>query len=973
MLAARSRSWLPRQVDFLGGLDTSIEHRPTVVLPKLPAEPPPHSFPLVATVAPVLGSVLIWVITQSPFALVFAFLGPLIAVASLSDAALHGRRMRRKEHRRFESEAAIVLAEIADRHAEERAARDAAHPGIGAVLAHRSHDIDGWSMDGRRKLMITIGRGDARSALEADGPGSSVCPPDVRVLLEKVTDAALRLENAPIVVDATLGVGICGPASACRAAARACILQLARIAMPASTVIHASRAPAWNWLTHLPHRIVVGGANPGDGPDRIEFVLSRGADQLPVRVLIAVANRPENLPRNCRLVITAANGTTARLAERGSGEPPREVELECASIEEALGFAAALRRRAESDGLLPEGDAIPRLVTFDSFGEAPAYGAEPGTLLCAVGHGGEGIAMVDLVADGPHAVIGGTTGTGKSELLISWVLAMAARYPPSRVTFLLVDFKGGASFTALQGLPHSVGLLTDLDPAAAQRALESLRAELQFRERTLVAAGARALDDLQDPATLARLVIVVDEFAALANDFPELHAVFADLASRGRSLGIHLILCTQRPAESLRDSILANCTLRISLRLNSRADSTAILGTAAAAELPRKPKGRALMVRAGERPFLVQVAIAGRDDPGRVARIWADHGPVRRPWCDPLPRMLPCGNLEPASTGIAFARADLPGEQRQETAVYDPARQGHLFIQGALGAGKSTALTVFARSTIARWVPGDVEGAWDAISAMAESVTTGSPEPRLLLIDDVDALVSRFGQDHQLEFVDLLAVVLREGPRFGVTAALAATRVASVLQGLIALCDARLLLRMPNRQDHLIAGGRGDQYDEHLPPGGARWQGHLVQVAYCPAEMPPGPLIPATADFPPGGATAIVSRRPSERMAVLAGVPGLRILPVSGQLSGPAGIEVLRGEASVHTVLMGDPDAWQSAWSLAAAALGRVPTLFDGCSVGEFRALTRSRAIPPALSSTTNSVWLLTPRGELRRAVFPKQ
>ena len=133
------------------------------------------------------------------------------------------------------------------------------------------------------------------------------------------------------------------------------------------------------------------------------------------------------------------------------------------------------------------------------------------------------------------------------------------------MSFLLADFKGGTAFDALAGVPHVTGVITDLDGAGARRAIESLRAEVRWREAAIAGAGAR---DILDPRVdLPRLVVVVDEFAALLGDHPELHAVFTDVAARGRALGMHLVLGTQRAAGVIRDSLLANCPLRISLRV----------------------------------------------------------------------------------------------------------------------------------------------------------------------------------------------------------------------------------------------------------------------------------------------------------------------------------------------------------------------------------------------------------------------
>src|SRR6185312_6153436 len=116
---------------------------------------------------------------------------------------------------------------------------------------------------------------------------------------------------------------------------------------------------------------------------------------------------------------------------------------------------------------------------------------------------------------------------------VSWVVAMASAHPPERLTVLLVDFKGGAAFEPLARLPHTIGIVTDLDDERAARALASLRAELRHRERQLAAVEAR---DIDGTGALPRLVIIVDEFAAMMADHPDLHTLFADIAARGRSL-----------------------------------------------------------------------------------------------------------------------------------------------------------------------------------------------------------------------------------------------------------------------------------------------------------------------------------------------------------------------------------------------------------------------------------------------------
>ena len=218
-----------------------------------------------------------------------------------------------------------------------------------------------------------------------------------------------------------------------------------------------------------------------------------------------------------------------------------------------------------------------------------------GTLRALVGSKGIEPLYLDLKNEGPHALVGGTTGAGKSEFLQSWVMGMAAAYSPDRVSFLFVDYKGGAAFADCLHLPHTVGLVTDLSPHLVRRALTSLRAELHYRERLLNRKKAKDLLELQreaDPDAPPYLIIIVDEFAALATEVPEFVDGVVDVAARGRSLGLHLILATQRPAGVIKDSLRANTNLRVALRMADEDDATDILGVPTAAYFDPSIPGR---------------------------------------------------------------------------------------------------------------------------------------------------------------------------------------------------------------------------------------------------------------------------------------------------------------------------------------------------------------------------------------------
>ncbi len=225
------------------------------------------------------------------------------------------------------------------------------------------------------------------------------------------------------------------------------------------------------------------------------------------------------------------------------------------------------------------------------------------SLSVPIGISSTGPVVIDLVTDGPHGLVAGTTGSGKSELLRTLVISLATTYPPTLCNFVLIDYKGGSAFAECALLPHTVGIVTDLDQATARRALICLEAELKRRERMLADAGAEDLiayasAPVSSSGALPRLVVIIDEFATLAKDLPEFLASILDIAQRGRSLGVHVVLATQRPTGAVNDNIRANTNLRISLRVHDAADSTDVLGVPDGARLSRHVPGRAL-VRTG--------------------------------------------------------------------------------------------------------------------------------------------------------------------------------------------------------------------------------------------------------------------------------------------------------------------------------------------------------------------------------------
>lgn len=190
---------------------------------------------------------------------------------------------------------------------------------------------------------------------------------------------------------------------------------------------------------------------------------------------------------------------------------------------------------------------------------------------------------LDLVNQGPHAMMAGTTGSGKSIMLQSWCLALAWHSPPERLNLVLMDFKGGAGLQRLALLPHSVGCVTDLNVQHAKRALVALERELQRRERLVSHHAVPNVMDIEHPPP--RLIIIVDECNAMCHHIPDAMTRLARIASLGRSLAMNLIMCTQNPITQLNAELKANISLRICLRVQDPLQSTEMIGDARASAI----------------------------------------------------------------------------------------------------------------------------------------------------------------------------------------------------------------------------------------------------------------------------------------------------------------------------------------------------------------------------------------------------
>ena len=507
---------------------------------------------------------------------------------------------------------------------------------------------------------------------------------------------------------------------------------------------------------------------------RLTQVLERGAD---VGVYgLFVAPVVEALPAVCRSFVDVSAGLDkARVGVVRSGVEYTDAQVEGVSNELMTVLAKRLAPVVDSSTVIEDSSDIPNSVMFLSLvGSETASDAgfaverwrenntiidrsgatlprlkKAGNLRAIVGQGATDAMTLDLRTQGPHALVGGTTGAGKSEFLQAWVLGMAAAHSPDRVTFLFVDYKGGSAFADCVELPHTVGLVTDLSPHLVRRALTSLRAELHHREHLFNRKKAKDLLELEkrrDPDTPPALVLVIDEFAALAGEVPEFVDGVVDIAQRGRSLGIHLIMATQRPAGVIKDNLRANTNLRVALRMADESDSKDVVDDPIAASFPPSIPGRGIAKTGPGRLVPFQSAYAGGwssdevvaadvsvaelrfgsiqkwelDDAGESDSHDADPGPndqkrivatlieaakqaripaPRRPWLDDLPTTVDIRELAGGAAGaILLGKADIPERQLQEPVYFEPDRDGSLLVYGTSGSGKSTVLRTIAIS-----------------------------------------------------------------------------------------------------------------------------------------------------------------------------------------------------------------------------------------------------------------------------------
>ena len=919
-------------------------------LPELPDPPARRPFPLLASVVPVIGAVIMWRLTGSIFMLWFAALGPFMALGSMLDSARGARRDRRAAEHRLDAACDRAREEVERRHAEERELRRAATPDVRGATAH-----DGWLW--RRQGPLTVGSGIAASiVVVAGGEGERA---------ERLRSDAETLTAAPVTVEWERGVCVRADGVAGRAVVRALVAQLV-LRHPPTAVALIGRPLGEDWADALPH---LGDADPGArrvavvGPGE---VVPDGAE-----TVIALVGTHEAVPHECAALVELDDGLRGRLVADGGDVV---VESEGISIGQARRIAATMARRArQTHSELPSGP-VPFAHVLMRAGNEHDAERRPFGLRAAVGLGVHSpdepapLVDVDLVADGPHAVVVGTTGAGKSELLTTWIAALAAAHSPAELVFLLGDFKGGTAFDHLRGLPHVSGVLTDLDGAGARRAVEGLRAEIHRRERLIAGAGAR---DIADPrVALARLVIVIDEFAALLQDHPDLHQVFTDVAARGRALGMHLVLGTQRASGIVRDALLANAPLRIALRVAEDRESTQLIGIPAAAEIPgdAEHRGVGYVRRAGDiGPQLARFALVSAPDIAALGHTHAGVRPAPGPLLDPLPERWRPDEPIDATGAVVCALADEPEAQRRSHVSLRPGTDRGFLVVGGSGSGKTAFARWVTDAAIAGGyrvvcVPRESEGAWDALERAEQD------PPDLFVIDDADALLARFPTDYAHAAGERLEQIARDAGATGTTVVVTAARMTGAISKIADVLPRRVVLALPAVHDHTAAGADRELYDPRRLPGRAVIDGHEAQLA-GPVEWPdPEEEADTERWCPTAPLTGFVLRAASRRADTLREAWGTRVRVVSvDELPDGA----LPDSDDAPLAVVGDADAWQRRYALLHAVRSEGDMVVGSDCATELRTLVGERELPPYARPRAARAWLVSGNASPERIVLP--
>lgn len=432
---------------------------------------------------------------------------------------------------------------------------------------------------------------------------------------------------------------------------------------------------------------------------------------------------------------------------------------------------------------------------------------------------------------GPHGLVAGMTGSGKSEFIITYILSMAVNYHPDEVAFVLIDYKGGGLAGAFEDesrgihLPHLAGTITNLDGSTIQRSLMSIQSELKRRQKIFNKVKSDVNEGTMDiyayqklyrnkrvKEPLPHLFIISDEFAELKKQEPEFMDQLISAARIGRSLGVHLILATQKPSGVVNDQILSNTKFRVCLRVQDKMDSMDMLKRPEAAELkdtgrfylqvgyneffalgqsawcgaPYEPQETVVIKKDDSIQFLDSVGQTvlqtkvkeEKKDSGMkqivaVVKMLSDLArkeeiASHQLWQEPLPGRLSLENItaqypekESRDITVLLGLIDDPEYQKQYPLYFDIQNCQHLLVVGESGSGKTTLLQTMLFSIAHRYSPEEVNFYILDFSSRILNIFGKLPHCGAVLLeedeDDVDRLfqlVSEITEERKKLFAD---------------------------------------------------------------------------------------------------------------------------------------------------------------------------------------------------------------------------
>ena len=628
---------------------------------------------LVGAVIGLGGASVVALVTNNAMFLLIGSIGALTAIGTWLVDLIRARRQRRRERIASAERDAAERERVLDHHRRRTQVLRRIWPIDLVTTAHSGRLWERRRVHGDAFRVVLAIEADHHPAVAGDSGDSA----DIPFIVDLEAIGVLAVIGPPVITSSVL---------------RSIACQLAVATGPAD--LHLDQRGSLGLPVDLPHsdasgaagrhRVILG-SNPDDLIDSTS-PLRRAVDTEEGVTAIVAIPPGQAIPARVESVLVVEADWRARWIADARCVDEQRVLSAAVGVSTRTASAIAARLRGVIDPELDSfGTRLPARVELGPLlDDSPPDALADGRLEMVLGVGEDGAPLVvDLVSEGPHVLVAGTTGSGKSELLRAMVVSAAHRASPDRLNIALIDFKGGAAFDSLAALPHVVGTLTDLDEHATARVLTGLTAELRHREALLREAGG----SLQQ---IPRLLIVIDEFAELAAADPNASRAMLGIARRGRSLGVHLVIATQRPSGVVNDEVRANTDLRVCLRVNSIADSMDVIGDPAASTIDRSLPGRAVLVVAGREARHLQTALVTEAE---IETLSSLAPALRRPWQAPLPTDLP------ALTGEAsgdLGVVDRPTTQSLETLRWEPSRSS-LIISGDPGTGRTTALrTVMA-------------------------------------------------------------------------------------------------------------------------------------------------------------------------------------------------------------------------------------------------------------------------------------